>query len=164
MSLPSTLFHLSATVSSSRIHISKPSFGLSFASGRCEIKRKKESNTLLVGVDRSFQSDIAFANFARITCLLLLFYTTLKIVVDFTVSWCGPCWFIAPFLEKLAKKLPNVTFLKFDMDELKSIAGSTVCWTDHLTGTRTGTYYLGTMVGYDGLSLGRWPIGPDHRF
>lgn len=40
-------------------------------------------------------------------------------IIDFTASWCGPCRIIAPFLSELAKKLPNVIFLKVDVDELK---------------------------------------------
>ncbi|KAL6220635.1 hypothetical protein ACLB2K_008391 [Fragaria x ananassa] len=43
-------------------------------------------------------------------------------VVDFTASWCGPCRIIAPFLSELAKRLPNVIFVKIDVDELKSVA------------------------------------------
>ncbi|KAG4214320.1 Thioredoxin H-type [Gossypium arboreum] len=46
------------------------------------------------------------------------------VVVDFTASWCGPCRFISPILVDLAKKLPNVIFLKVDVDELKSVAQS----------------------------------------
>ncbi|XP_010254672.1 PREDICTED: thioredoxin H-type-like [Nelumbo nucifera] len=44
------------------------------------------------------------------------------VVVDFTASWCGPCRFMAPILAELAKKLPNVIFLKVDVDELKTVA------------------------------------------
>ncbi|CAL0322370.1 unnamed protein product [Lupinus luteus] len=44
------------------------------------------------------------------------------IVVDFTATWCGPCRFIAPIFAEIAKKTPEVTFLKVDVDELKTIA------------------------------------------
>ncbi|EXC35509.1 Thioredoxin H-type [Morus notabilis] len=44
------------------------------------------------------------------------------VVVDFTASWCAPCRFITPFLVELAKRLPDVTFLKVDVDELKPVA------------------------------------------
>ncbi|XP_007017654.2 PREDICTED: thioredoxin H-type [Theobroma cacao] len=44
------------------------------------------------------------------------------VVVDFTASWCAPCRFITPVLVELAKKMPQVTFLKVDVDELKTVA------------------------------------------
>ncbi|KAL4584257.1 hypothetical protein LXL04_008853 [Taraxacum kok-saghyz] len=44
------------------------------------------------------------------------------VVVDFTATWCGPCRMIAPIFADLAKKMPNVVFLKVDVDELESVA------------------------------------------
>ena len=44
------------------------------------------------------------------------------VVVDFTASWCGPCRFITPILAELAKKMPNVIFLKVDVDELEPVS------------------------------------------
>lgn len=34
------------------------------------------------------------------------------VVVDFYGDWCGPCRMIAPFVEELSKKYPDVVFLK----------------------------------------------------
>ncbi|KAI3885748.1 hypothetical protein MKW92_018722 [Papaver armeniacum] len=44
------------------------------------------------------------------------------IVVNFTASWCGPCRMISPILTEIAKKLPNVLFLKVDVDEMRNVS------------------------------------------
>ncbi|CAK9148227.1 unnamed protein product [Ilex paraguariensis] len=44
------------------------------------------------------------------------------VVVDFTASWCGPCRVISPILAEFARRLPNVIFLKVDVDELPTVS------------------------------------------
>jgi len=38
-------------------------------------------------------------------------------VVDFTATWCGPCQRIAPAFAKMAEDLPDIQFIKVDVDE-----------------------------------------------
>ena len=37
-------------------------------------------------------------------------------VIDFFANWCGPCKFIAPYLEKMAYKYKNLAIAKVDGD------------------------------------------------
>ena len=55
------------------------------------------------------------------------------VVVDFFATWCGPCRAMSPKIEELAKKYPDVVFLKVNVEECKSIA------------TRLQVFYLPTF-------------------
>ncbi|CAB4268407.1 unnamed protein product [Prunus armeniaca] len=48
--------------------------------------------------------------------------STPHLVVDFTAWSYGPCQLIAPILAELAKKNPEVTFLKVYVDELNTVS------------------------------------------
>lgn len=42
----------------------------------------------------------------------------LKMVVDFTAIWCGPCRMILPVFKQMACRFTGVEFVKIDVDEL----------------------------------------------
>jgi thioredoxin 1 len=39
------------------------------------------------------------------------------VIANFTASWCGPCQAIAPMVEDMARKNPQIAFIKIDIDE-----------------------------------------------
>lgn len=44
------------------------------------------------------------------------------VVVDFFTTWCGPCKQIAPFIDQMARKYPEVKFIKVDIEKNEDIA------------------------------------------
>ncbi|KAI5077674.1 hypothetical protein GOP47_0007498 [Adiantum capillus-veneris] len=44
------------------------------------------------------------------------------VVVDCTAGWCGPCRFMAPCFDELARRYRHLLFLRVDVDQLKALA------------------------------------------
>ncbi len=44
------------------------------------------------------------------------------VVVDFFATWCGPCKMLTPVIENVEKVLPNVKFIKVDIDQFNDLA------------------------------------------
>lgn len=44
------------------------------------------------------------------------------VFVDFFANWCGPCKMLAPIVEELADKHPEVKVVKIDVDAEASLA------------------------------------------
>jgi len=42
----------------------------------------------------------------------------LKMVIEFTAAWCGPCKYMDPIIQDFAAKYIKVDFIKIDVDEL----------------------------------------------
>lgn len=38
-------------------------------------------------------------------------------LVDFWASWCGPCRMFGPIFESVSAQIPDVNFVKFEIDE-----------------------------------------------
>ena len=38
-------------------------------------------------------------------------------LVDFWASWCGPCRMFGPIFESVSAQMPDVNFVKFEIDE-----------------------------------------------
>lgn len=43
-------------------------------------------------------------------------------IIDFSASWCMPCRMLAPIVEQVADKMPNVNFYNIDIDDNEDIA------------------------------------------
>ena len=46
------------------------------------------------------------------------------IVLDFWANWCGPCKMLAPVMEALEQRFPQVHFAKVNVDEEPELAGA----------------------------------------
>lgn len=43
-------------------------------------------------------------------------------IIDFSATWCMPCRMLAPILEQVADKMPEVNFYNLDIDDNEDIA------------------------------------------
>ncbi len=43
-------------------------------------------------------------------------------VIDFYADWCGPCKMLSPVLDQVAEELTDITIVKVNVDNFKSLA------------------------------------------
>ena len=44
------------------------------------------------------------------------------VVIDFFATWCGPCMMIAPEIDRMDAQMPNVVYLKVDVDRTPDVS------------------------------------------
>jgi len=44
------------------------------------------------------------------------------VVVDFFAEWCMPCLMLTPIIEELAEQMPDVKFVKLNVDDNQELA------------------------------------------
>ncbi len=44
------------------------------------------------------------------------------VFVDFYADWCGPCKMTSPIIDELSQELPNVKFVKINVDQNPDLA------------------------------------------
>ena len=48
--------------------------------------------------------------------------SNIPMIVDFWATWCGPCQFMSPIFEKIAKKYTTIRFVRVNVDNAPGIS------------------------------------------
>ncbi|MGO9110374.1 MAG: thioredoxin [Thermoguttaceae bacterium] len=52
----------------------------------------------------------------------IILHSKTPVLVDFYATWCGPCQRLAPILDEVAEKTPQVKFVRVDVDQHRDLA------------------------------------------
>ena len=71
-----------------------------------------------------------------------------KVILDFYADWCGPCTLMSPIVTEAAKEMPEVLFVKINIDKAPAVVRQYEIMSIPTLVMIRGGKVLGTHVGF----------------